>query len=103
MGPQGKVTARYSIPVEGEVVGRDMVGREVVGKERLLSSGSVSGSPGRLHDNVSRDSGVGGLKVGNASRLNIFLSIQRFFVCVKQELFSANSSVSYMKLSSFTT
>jgi hypothetical protein len=36
-------------------------------KERALlqGSGSVSGSPGRLHDNVSRDSGVGGLnKVG---------------------------------------
>jgi hypothetical protein len=32
-------------------------------KERALLQGSVSGSPGRLHDNVSRDSGVGGLKV----------------------------------------
>jgi hypothetical protein len=60
MGPQGKLTSRFTIPGEG-------VGVEVVmgQKERLLSSGSgsVSGSPGRIHDNVSRDSGIGCLKV----------------------------------------
>jgi len=34
-------------------------------KERLISgSGSVSGSPGRIHDNISRDSGIGCLKDG---------------------------------------
>jgi hypothetical protein len=34
-------------------------------KERALlqGSGSVSGSPGRIQENLSRDSGVGGLKV----------------------------------------
>lgn len=61
MGPQGKLTSRFTIPGEG-------VGVEVVmgQKERLLSSGSgsVSGSPGRIHDNVSRDSGIGCLKDG---------------------------------------
>ena len=34
-------------------------------KERALlqGSGSVSGSPGRIQENLSRDSGIGGLKV----------------------------------------
>ena len=38
-------------------------------KERALlgsGSGSVSGSPARIHDNVSRDSGIGCLKVGGS-------------------------------------
>ena len=67
MGPQGKLvvgsTTRYtSIPGSDVEHQASSMG----GKERLLSSngsGSVSGSPGRIHDNVSRDSGIGCLKV----------------------------------------
>ena len=52
MGPGGK--ARY-----GEY------DHLITVKERAMQSGSgsVSGSPGRMQDNVSRDSGIGGLKV----------------------------------------
>ena len=67
MGPQGKLVvgnARYTaIPAQE-------VDQQMGGKERLLSSngsGSVSGSPGRIHDNVSRDSGIGCLKVKTQS------------------------------------
>ena len=58
------------VVVSSEWVGRFRMGPlarqevEVLSiKERamLQGSGSVSGSPGRLHDNISRDSGVGGL------------------------------------------
>ena len=35
-------------------------------KERFMSG---SGSPGRLQDNLSRDSGVGGLKVSRQNSL----------------------------------
>ena len=35
-------------------------------KERFMSG---SGSPGRLQDNLSRDSGVGGLKVSRQNNL----------------------------------
>ena len=72
MGPQGNKLVvgsqtRYnSIPSSLDTVEQQQQQQHGVGvKERLLSSnGSVSGSPGRLiHDNVSRDSGIGGLKV----------------------------------------
>ena len=65
MGPQGKLVvgnSRYTA-IPGSALEVD---QQMGGKERLLSSngsGSVSGSPGRLHDNVSRDSGIGCLKV----------------------------------------
>ena len=40
-------------------------------KERFMSG---SGSPGRLQDNLSRDSGVGGLKVsGLVTRTSTFI------------------------------
>ena len=47
-------------------------------KERALlqGSGSVSGSPGRIQENLSRDSGIGGVKVSsedkNIRRIKIF-------------------------------
>ena len=74
MGPQGKLlvgSTRYtSIPGSLDTVEQQQQqqqqGSSMGGKERLLSSngsGSVSGSPGRIHDNVSRDSGIGCLKV----------------------------------------
>ena len=81
MGPQGNKLVvgsqtRYtSIPSSLDTVEQQQ--QHGVGvKERLLSSnGSVSGSPGRLiHDNVSRDSGIGGLKV-TASHLYSMFSL----------------------------
>ena len=72
MGPQGKLlvgSTRYtSIPGSSDTAEQQQQqqGSSMGGKERLLSSngsGSVSGSPGRIHDNVSRDSGIGCLKV----------------------------------------
>ena len=39
-------------------------------KERFMSG---SGSPGRLQDNLSRDSGVGGLKVSLVTRTSTFI------------------------------
>ena len=70
MGPQGKLLVgsqtRYtSIPSSLDTVEQQQQQQGLGVKERLLSSnGSVSGSPGRLvHDNVSRDSGIGCLKV----------------------------------------
>ena len=39
-------------------------------KERFMSG---SGSPGRLQDNLSRDSGVGGLKVSLVTRTSSFI------------------------------
>ena len=39
-------------------------------KERFMSG---SGSPGRLQDNLSRDSGVGGLKVSLVTRTSKFI------------------------------
>ena len=39
-------------------------------KERFMSG---SGSPGRLQDNLSRDSGVGGLKVSLVTRTSTFM------------------------------
>ena len=69
MGPQGKLvgssTTRYtSIPGSSDVADQHQASSIMGGKERLLSSnGSVSGSPGRMADNVSRDSGIGCLKV----------------------------------------
>ena len=66
MGPQGKMgsTTRYTA-IPGADVDQQQAS-SMGAKERLLSSngsGSVSGSPGRIHDNVSRDSGIGCLKV----------------------------------------
>ena len=64
MGPQGKTTTRYTA-IPGADVDQQQAS-SMGAKERLLSSngsGSVSGSPGRIQDNVSRDSGIGGLKV----------------------------------------
>ena len=66
MGPQGKMgsTTRYTA-IPGADVDQQQAS-SMGAKERLLSSngsGSVSGSPGRIQDNVSRDSGIGGLKV----------------------------------------
>ena len=69
MGPQGKLVvgnSRYTA-IPGSALEVD---QQMGGKERLLSSngsGSVSGSPGRIHDNVSRDSGIGCLKVKTQS------------------------------------
>jgi len=59
MGPGGK--ARY-----GEY------DHLITVKERAMQSGSgsVSGSPGRMQDNVSRDSGIGGLKEGGLNTSN---------------------------------
>ena len=58
MGPQGKVTSRFSMTPDLDHLAAT--------KERMISgSGSVSGSPGRIHDNISRDSGIGCLKVVN--------------------------------------
>ena len=68
MGPQGKLlvgSTRYTT-IPGSDVEQQQQASSMGGKERLLSSngsGSVSGSPGRIHDNVSRDSGIGCLKV----------------------------------------
>ena len=60
MGPQGKVSA-----------GSPWRGDDLVLRERSSGSqGSVSGSPGRLQENVSRDSGIGGLKVGKNIKIN---------------------------------
>ena len=58
MGPQTRqISHRFSII-------SDLDSLTAAAKERLMSgSGSVSGSPGRLQDNISRDSGIGGLKV----------------------------------------
>lgn len=57
MGPQGKVTSRFSMIPDLDHLAS--------AKERMISgSGSVSGSPGRIHDNISRDSGIGCLKDG---------------------------------------
>ena len=73
MGPQGKLVvgnSRYTA-IPGSALEVD---QQMGGKERLLSSngsGSVSGSPGRLHDNVSRDSGIGCLKVNILSITDI--------------------------------
>ena len=39
-------------------------------KERFMSG---SGSPGRLQDNLSRDSGVGGLKVSLVTHTSTFI------------------------------
>ena len=69
MGPQGKLlvgSTRYASIPGSDAVEQQQQGSSMGGKERLLSSngsGSVSGSPGRIHDNVSRDSGIGCLKV----------------------------------------
>jgi len=59
MGPQGK--GRYGDYDHLMTV-----------KERAMQSGSgsVSGSPGRMHDNVSRDSGIGGVKDGGLNTSN---------------------------------
>ena len=58
MGPQGKATSRFAMIPD--------LDHHAAVKERLISgSGSVSGSPGRIHDNISRDSGIGCLKVIN--------------------------------------
>ena len=58
MGPQGKVTSRFTMIPD--------LDHHAAVKERMISgSGSVSGSPGRIHDNISRDSGIGCLKVVN--------------------------------------
>ena len=40
-------------------------------KERFMSG---SGSPGRLQDNLSRDSGVGGLKVSLVTRTSTLIT-----------------------------
>ena len=68
MGPQGKLvgssTTRYTSIPGSDLVDQNQASSIMGGKERLLSSnGSVSGSPGRMADNVSRDSGIGCLKV----------------------------------------
>ena len=69
MGPQGKLmvgSTRYTSIPGSDVEQQQQQGSSMGVKERLLSSngsGSVSGSPGRIHDNVSRDSGIGCLKV----------------------------------------
>ena len=59
MGPQPRqISHRFSIISDLDTL-------TAAAKERLMSgSGSVSGSPGRLQDNISRDSGIGCLKVG---------------------------------------
>ena len=46
-------------------------------KERFMSG---SGSPGRLQDNLSRDSGVGGLKVGQQNNLRGLVTRTSTFV-----------------------
>ena len=58
MGPQPRqISHRFSIISDLDTL-------TAAAKERLMSgSGSVSGSPGRLQDNISRDSGIGCLKV----------------------------------------
>ena len=58
MGPQARqISHRFSLI-------SDLDALTAAAKERLMSgSGSVSGSPGRLQDNISRDSGIGCLKV----------------------------------------
>ena len=60
MGPQARqISHRFSMI-------SDLDSLTAAAKERLMSgSGSVSGSPGRLQDrdNISRDSGIGCLKV----------------------------------------
>ena len=65
MGPQPRqISHRFSII-------SDLDSLTAAAKERLMSGshgGSVSGSPGRLQDNISRDSGIGCLKVSNSSR-----------------------------------
>ena len=62
MGPQPRqISHRFSII-------SDLDSLTAAAKERLMSgSGSVSGSPGRLQDNISRDSGIGCLKVSSQS------------------------------------
>jgi hypothetical protein len=80
MGPQGKLTGRFGIP------GSDMADMVMTGpKERLLSSGSVSGSPGRLHDNVSRDSGIGCLKVRSLTAVTDTL-VHRYIIAARYTL-----------------
>ena len=83
MGPQGKLVvgnSRYTAIPGSEV------DQQMGGKERLLSSngsGSVSGSPGRLHDNVSRDSGIGCLKVNIPSICSSQSHVWSRFACFK--------------------
>jgi len=91
MGPQGKLVvgnSRYTaIPAQE-------VDQQMGGKERLLSSngsGSVSGSPGRLHDNVSRDSGIGCLKDGG---LNTSGEAEGE---IPQKIFDSNDKTSYLR------
>ena len=66
MGPQPRqISHRFSIISDLDTL-------TAAAKERLMSgSGSVSGSPGRLQDNISRDSGIGCLKVSIATNLII--------------------------------
>ena len=83
MGPQGKLVvgnSRYTA-IPGSALEVD---QQMGGKERLLSSngsGSVSGSPGRLHDNVSRDSGIGCLKVNIPSICSSQSHVWSRFAC----------------------
>ena len=66
MGPQPRqISHRFSLISDLDTL-------TAAAKERLMSgSGSVSGSPGRLQDNISRDSGIGCLKVSIATNLII--------------------------------